>query len=100
MARRFGAVPVLVLEATRFVLLGCYLAYRPWFNVRAMLVDARDGAVLWRQTCGRRYPEDRRGGASPGELLADGEALYARMMEVRAAECAGELFASLEPKGG
>jgi hypothetical protein len=95
--RRFGPVPVLVLETTRFVLLGCYYAYHPWFNVRATLVDARDGTVLWRDGCGRRYPRDRRSGASPSDLLAAGEALYARMIEARAGECAAELVSAMRP---
>jgi hypothetical protein len=97
LAGRFGDAPVLVFEITRFVLLGCWVYYRPWFNVRATLVDPRDGTPLWRDTCERRYPGDwLHGRAMPAEMLARREALYAEMTEARAQECAAELFDSFE----
>jgi hypothetical protein len=91
-----GPGPVLVFETTRFALRGCYLTFRLWFEVRATLVDGRDGAVLWREACDRRAAPDGRDGATPHELLAAGKALYARAMQARAEECAAELIAKFE----
>lgn len=91
---RFGASPVLVFEATRWVLVGCFFAYQPWFDVRAALVDPASGRVLWRHTCGALYPPGPFAEATPAELEADGKALYASLMDARARECASELFGS------
>lgn len=93
-ARRFGASPVLVFEATRWVLVGCFYTYQPWFNVRAALVDPASGHVLWRDTCGGMYPPGPFAEASPADLEADGKALYARLMDARAKQCADDLFGS------
>ena len=92
--RRFGASTVLVFEATRWVLVGCFFTYQPWFNVRATLVDQTSGRVLWRETCGGAYPPGPWGEASPADLEANGKALYAHMIEARAERCAKELFES------
>ncbi len=93
---RFGTSPVLVFEATRWVLVGCFYDYQPWFNVRATLLELGSGKVMWRDTCGRMYPPDGFAQASPAELEANGKALYARMMEARAERCAEELFSSFD----
>ena len=92
--KRFGSSPVLVFETTRWVLVGCFYLYQPWFNVRATLLELGSGRVLWRETCGGLYPPDPFAEASPAELEMNGKALYARMMDERAARCARELFAS------
>jgi hypothetical protein len=90
-ARIPGADLVLVVEARRFVLLGCYFRFSPWFDARATLVDPSSGRVLWRASCG----DDVRPGAGPeawpSELAADGGALYARRIEARARACAAHL---------
>jgi hypothetical protein len=91
---RFGASPVLVFETTRWVLVGCFDTYQPWFSVRATLLDLASGKVLWREACGGLYPPDPSAQASPAELEANGKALYARMLDVRAEHCAKELFES------
>ncbi len=95
LTRRFGSGPALVFEATRWVLVGCWYTYQPWFNVRATLVELGSGKVLWRDACGRLYPPDLLNDASPGELEANGKALYSGMIEARARRCAGKLFSSL-----
>jgi hypothetical protein len=92
--RRFGNAPVLVFETTRWVLVGCFYTYQPWFNVRATLIEAGSGRVLWRETCGGLYPPDPFADASPAELEGNGKALYARMIDERAQRCAEELFTS------
>ncbi len=96
LARQLGPVPALVFETTRWVLVGCWYAYHPWFDVRATLLDLGSGKVLWRATCGGLYPPDRSREASPAELEANGKALYTRMIEERAGQCATELLAGLE----
>ena len=93
-----GASPVLVVEAPRFVLVGCFFTYQPWFDARATLVRPDTGEVLWRDVCGGTYP----GGSWPpvstrDELLAYGSALYARVIDERAAQCADELVGKLMP---
>jgi hypothetical protein len=93
---RFGPVPVLVFETTRWVLAGCWYTYQPWFNVRATLLDLRSGKVLWRHACGGLFPPDSSQEASPSELEANGKALYARLTKDRAERCAEELFSGLE----
>ena len=93
--RRFGSSPVLVFEATRWVLVGCFYTYQPWFNVRTTLMDPASGRVLWRDTCGGLYPPGPFGEASPSDLEANGKALYAQMMDARAEQCANELFKTL-----
>lgn len=92
--KQFGAPPVLFFETTRWVLVGCFDSYQPWFSVRATLLDLGSGKVLWREACGGLYPPDPFAQASPAELEANGKALYARMLDVRAERCARELFNS------
>jgi hypothetical protein len=96
LSRRFGPKPILVLEATRWVLVGCFYLYQPWYNVRATLLETASGRVLWRDACGGLYPPDASAESSPAELEADGKALYSRAMEARAGQCASELLARLE----
>ena len=90
--RRFGGSPVLVFETTRWVLVGCFYTYQPWFNVRVTLLELESGKVLWRETCGGLYPPDPFAEASAAALEANGKALYARMLDARAERCAKELF--------
>jgi hypothetical protein len=52
LAKTFGSAPILVFETTRWVLVGCWFTYEPWFNVRATLLDLGSGRVLWRDSCG------------------------------------------------
>lgn len=96
LSRRFGATPVLVLETTRWVLVGCFYTYQPWYNVRATLLEPSTGQVLWRDACGGEYPPPPRTDATPAELEANGKALYAELLEARAGRCAGELIARFE----
>jgi hypothetical protein len=104
LATRFGPGPFLLVETTRWVLVGCFHEFTPWFNIRATLVEAGTGKVLWRDRCGGAYPAGARA-HWPGALEADGKALYARLIADRAAGCAAALLASLEretaaPAGG
>lgn len=97
LSSRFGSTPVLLLETTRWVLVGCFFTYQPWYNVRATLLEPTSGRVLWRDTCGGLYPPaDLRADATPAELEANGKELYAQMMGARAGRCAGELLARFE----
>lgn len=96
LSSRFGASPVLVFEATRWVLVGCFYTYQPWYDVRATLLDPSSGRVLWRDACGGLYPPEPRVDATPDELEANGKELYARMMEGRAESCASELLARFD----
>jgi hypothetical protein len=91
---RFGDSPVLVFETTRWLLVGCFYDYEPWFNVRATLLEPASGKVLWRETCGGLYPPDPFSEASPAELEANGKALYRRLLDARADRCARDLFES------
>lgn len=96
LARRFGTVPVLVFRTYRFVLVGCWYTYTPWYDVRATLLQAGSGKVLWRDTCGESFPPGRPAEYSPAELEANGDALYGRVIEDRAQGCARELFGSFD----
>jgi hypothetical protein len=97
LAARFGPGPVLIFAAPRWVLVGCFHSYQPWFTARASLVDAAGGRVLWRDGCGGVFPPAVEGEpAWPAELLANGGARYRRAIEKRAGDCAAELLASLE----
>ena len=96
---RFGDSPVLVVEAVRWVLAGCFFTYQPWFDVRATLFRPSTGEVLWRDACGGTYPGGWPVPASRDELEAGGGTLYARILEERAAACAKELVASLAGAG-
>jgi hypothetical protein len=95
----FGDSPVLVLEAVRWVLVGCFFTYQPWFNVRATLFRPSTGEVLWRDTCGGTYPGASPVPASRDELEAGGRWLYTRNIEERAASCATQLVAGLAGAG-
>ncbi len=95
LARRFGGGPVLVIETTRFVLVGCYSTFQPWFDLRATLVEAGTGRVLWRDACGDMYPPDTRNGPTPAQLEANGGTLYRRALQDRAESCADRLLVSL-----
>jgi hypothetical protein len=92
---RFGDLPVLVVEAVRWVLVGCFFTYQPWFEVRATLFRPSTGEVLWRDTCGGTYPGGSPVPASRDELEANGRWLYTRIIEERAAACSTQLAASL-----
>jgi hypothetical protein len=95
--KRFGSGPVLLFAAPRWVLVGCFHSYKPWFTARASLVDAASGRVLWRDGCGGVFPPAAEGEpAAPAELLANGAAHYRSAIEKRAGDCAAELLASLE----
>ncbi len=96
LSSRFGASPVLVFETTRWVLVGCFFTYQPWYDVRATLLDPSSGHVLWRDACGGMYPPEPRADATPDELEANGKALYAHMMEARAGSCASALLARFD----
>jgi len=96
LSRRFGTTPVLVLETTRWVLVGCFYSYQPWFNVRATLLETSSGNVLWRDACDGLYPPNLRAEVPLGDLEANGGALYAQLLEARASGCAGELLARFE----
>jgi hypothetical protein len=96
---RFGGSPVLVVEAVRWVLVGCFFTYQPWFDVRATLVRTSTGEILWRDTCGGTYPGGWPIPASRDELEAGGRWLYARTIDERAAACAAQLVASLKGAG-
>ncbi|HUL58496.1 MAG TPA: hypothetical protein VLU43_04440 [Anaeromyxobacteraceae bacterium] len=99
---RAGSAPVLLVETTRFVLVGCWYTYRPWFDVRATLVDGASGRILWRDACSELYPVppvDSRPPASPARLATDGGALYAGFIRDRAAQCAGALVGRLGRAG-
>jgi len=101
-APRRGTNPVLLVETTRFVLVGCWYVYRPWFDVRATLVDGASGRVLWRDACLEPYPVppvDDRPPASPALLAANGGAVYAEFIQDRATQCAGALVERLGRRG-
>jgi hypothetical protein len=95
LSKRFGTTPVLVLETTRWVLVGCFFTYQPWYNVRATLLETWSGNVLWRDACGGLYPPDLTADASPAELEANGKALYSALLQARAGRCASELMTRL-----
>ncbi len=94
LARQLGPGPVLVFRTLRWDLVGCFYTYVPWFAVRATVFDPASGKVLWRDSCNDGYPPDEREGASVPELEAAGKALFARLTETRAQECAAKLLAS------
>lgn len=99
LSARFGAAPVLVFQTSEWLLVGCFFKYSPWFNVQATLLDPGSGRTLWRNSCGGGFPN---GGwsAEPGELNAEGRALYVRVILERAERCSKELFASFERDAG
>ncbi len=103
-AARESDGPTLFFEISRWVLVGCWEAYQPWFNVRATLVEPGSAGtkarVLWRAACGGTYPQDILADASPEALLEDGAKLYARKLDERAESCAKELFAALGAGNG
>lgn len=94
-----GADLVLVVEARRFVLLGCYFRFSPWFDARATLLEPASGRVLWRATCREDVGPGAGPEAWPSELAADGGALYARRIEARARTCADHLAGELRAAG-
>jgi hypothetical protein len=94
LSARFGPKPVLVFHATRWVLVGCFFTFRPWFDVRATLLDLPSGRVLWRAECGGAYPPSALPRAGPAALDANGRALYRQVIEARASECSTELLGS------
>jgi hypothetical protein len=97
LATRFGSGPVLLFAAPRWVLVGCFHSYKPWFSARASLVDVATGRVMWRDGCGGVFPPAAEGEpAGPAELLADGAARYRSAIEKRAGDCAAALLPSLE----
>lgn len=96
---RFESSPVLVVEAVRWVLVGCFFTYQPWFQVRATLLRPSTGEVLWRDSCGGTYPGGSPVPASRDELEAGGRWLYTRIIEERAASCAAQLVTSLASAG-
>jgi hypothetical protein len=96
LAGTFGPAPILVFETTRWVLVGCWFTYKPWFNVRATLLDLGSGRVLWRDSCGGVYPSPSSAEASPSELEARGKSLYASMIRARAQQCARSLSARFD----
>jgi len=95
LASRFGSAPVLVVRSPRFVLVGCYFTYRPWFTARAVLVRPATGEVLWRDTCGGTYPDGDAPPASREDLEAAGRWLYASILARRADSCGASLLRSL-----
>ncbi|MGA8893212.1 MAG: hypothetical protein WB493_16750 [Anaeromyxobacteraceae bacterium] len=95
LSSRFGAGPVLVVRSPRFVLVGCYFTYRPWFTARAVLVRPSSGEVLWRETCGGTYPDGDAPPASRDDLEAWGRSLYASILAERADACGARLLGSL-----
>ncbi len=94
-----GADLVLVVEARRFVLLGCYFRFSPWFDARATLLEPASGRVLWRASCREDVGPGAGPEAWPSELAADGGALYARRIEARARTCADHLAGELRAAG-
>jgi hypothetical protein len=101
LASRFGDAPVLLVRSPRFVLVGCYFTYRPWFTARAVLVRPGTGEVLWRDGCGGTYPDGDAPPASREDLEADGRSLYASILSTRADACGARLLRSLsgDPAG-
>ena len=97
LASRQGRGPVLVFDAVRWVLVGCFYTYKPWFNVRATLIDSGTGRTIWRETCGGTYPGGWPAEAWPSELDANGQELYARIIDQLAGNCAAQLAASFSP---
>jgi len=96
---RFPDSPVLVVEAVRWVLVGCFFTYQPWFDVRATLLRPSTGEILWRDTCNGAFPGGSPAPASRDELTAGNGSLYARIIQERAAACATQLVASLAGAG-
>jgi len=96
---RFPESPVLVVEAVRWVLVGCFFTYQPWFNVRATLLRPSTGEILWRDTCNGAFPGGSPAPASRDELTAGNGSLYARIIQERAAACATQLVAGLAGAG-
>ena len=92
---RFPEGPVLVFRAVDWELVGCYFTFRPWFEVRATLVDTSTGRVLWRAECDEAFPGDLPPEARTSEMEANGRALYRRFLETRAEQCAGTLARGL-----
>jgi hypothetical protein len=92
---RFPDGPVLVFRAVDWELVGCFYTFRPWFEVRATLVDTSTGRVLWRAECDDTYPGDLPGEARASEMEANGRALYRRFLEGRARQCAETLARTL-----
>jgi hypothetical protein len=99
LASRSGASPVLVVRSPRFVLVGCYFTYRPWFTVRAALARPATGQLLWRDDCGGTYPDGDAPPASRDDLEASGRWLYASILEQRADACGERLLRSLSGAG-
>jgi hypothetical protein len=94
--RQAGAAPFLLVETPRFVLAGCFFTYQPWFEARAAILEPGTGRTLWRDTCAGTFPDPAWPPPSTrDELLAGDGALYARILEQRAADCAGWLVARL-----
>lgn len=90
---------VLLVEARRFSLLGCYFRFSPWFDARATLLDTSTDRVLWRDACDDDVGPGAGPEAWPSDLTADGGALYARTIEARAEACAGHLSRALHREG-
>jgi hypothetical protein len=95
LTRRFGASPVLIVEAPRFVLVGCFISYQPWFDARATLLRPETGEVLWRASCGGTYPGPTPYPLTRDQLEANGRLLYASRIGERAEICATKMAASL-----
>jgi len=98
LSRLFGTSPVLVFNASEWLLVGCFQTFDPWFNVRAKIVDPATGRVVWRKSCRGGMPSG--GNLNVSTLAASGGALYARLIHDRALECSREIFASLESDRG
>jgi hypothetical protein len=96
LARRMEGAPVLVFQAVRFTLLGCYFTYQPWFIIRATLVDTATGRVLWKDECFRTdYRAEWPPFSTRDDLLARGSERYLWFIEQRADRCADELMQTL-----
>ena len=90
------ADPILLFETAQWALTGSHYSYRPWFVVRATLMESAGGRVLWRDSCAAARPSEA-GGASPAELTAHGGALYGRLLRAEAERCAEELVYAFRP---
>jgi hypothetical protein len=96
LARRMEGAPVLVFQAVRFTLLGCYFTYQPWFITRATLVDTSTGRILWKDECFRTdYRAEWPPFSTRDDLLARGSERYLWFIEQRADRCADELMQTL-----